>query len=81
MQHSAHDIFVANVLSLLEQQGITQAELARRMRCSRPYVSQIISQRTDPGLRVVDRLAQALGVEVECLFMTTARTKKFLALN
>lgn len=75
---TTHDLFIANLQRIMEATHITQAELARRMQCSRPYVSQIISQRTDPGLSVVDRVARALDVNPCLLFEVSSEIQKIL---
>ena len=57
---------------LLRQQGITHAELARRLGVSRPAVSRMLSPSYDghsvPSLR---RIADALGLELKIDFSPT----------
>ena len=52
-----------------EEKGWTQAELARRARVSQPYLSQIEAgtRGKSPGIRIMQRLAKALGVPVTAL--------------
>lgn len=53
-----------------ESLGISQEELAFRASLDRTYVSGIERGRRNPSLRIVGRLAAALGVPVEELFRT-----------
>lgn len=41
--------------------GITQNDLAIRLGCSQPYVSELLSSRYTPGIGVVARVAESLG--------------------
>lgn len=59
--------FRLNVIRLLEKQGITRSQLARRIGCSPSFVSQILNGDHEPGLRVVEKFAAALGVRPETL--------------
>ena len=52
---------------LREQRGITQEQLSKRARLSRVYVALIETNRSDPRLSVVLRLAKALRVKVGTL--------------
>lgn len=49
------------------QQGLTQAELARRMGVHRVYVTRIESGRVGISAATLVRLAEALGVSLEAL--------------
>lgn len=46
------------------RQGLSQEALARRSRVSRVYVNKLETQKQDPRLSVVVRLAKALKVKV-----------------
>ncbi len=46
---------------------ITQAELATAVRVSRPYIAAIEAGRANPSLEVVERIADALGLELQLL--------------
>lgn len=54
---------------LLQERGVTHAELARRLGVSRPAVSRLLNPNYDghsvPSLR---RIAEALGVQLEVTF-------------
>jgi len=47
--------------------GLTQADLARRAKVTRPYITMLEQWRRDPSLKVLRRLAKALGVPTALL--------------
>lgn len=50
---------------LREAQGMTQAELAKRAKVKRPYITMLeTGQRKAPSLAALRRIAKALGVPV-----------------
>lgn len=52
--------------TILREQGISQADLARRIDKSRSYVSQLMSGRVnEPSLSIAFKIADALGVTVQ----------------
>ncbi|QDT54601.1 helix-turn-helix protein [Caulifigura coniformis] len=55
--------FQTNVASLIAGLGWTQAELARQIGVSRSLVHTYMSGDSSPGLEVVQRFADALGVD------------------
>jgi transcriptional regulator with XRE-family HTH domain len=51
-----------------EQQGLSQAELAKRAKVAQGYISDLeASAKKNPGIAVLKRLAKALGVPVTAL--------------
>lgn len=55
----------AMVKRLRDSKGWTQAELAKRAKVSRPYITMLESgQRKSISVAVLERLAKALGVPV-----------------
>jgi putative transcriptional regulator len=50
--------------NLREKRGITQEQLAKRAGLSRVYIALIETERSDPRLSIVVRLAKALKVKV-----------------
>jgi len=51
-----------------EQQGLGQAELAKRAKVAQGYISDLESSvKKNPGIGVLKRLAKALGVPVTAL--------------
>jgi predicted transcriptional regulator len=45
--------------------GLSQTELARRMRTQQPVVSRLLSGAVDPQHSTEDRMAAALGMRIE----------------
>jgi transcriptional regulator with XRE-family HTH domain len=57
------------VRALRQERELTQAELAERAEVGMKYVGEIERGRTNPTVRLVWRLSQALGVEASDLFL------------
>jgi transcriptional regulator with XRE-family HTH domain len=55
--------FRDKVHQALEERGWSQSALAREMNVTRSVVSQYLSGRITPGLDVVEKFANALGVD------------------
>lgn len=53
--------------ALMENEGITKAELAQRLGKTRPYVSKLLYGRTNFTLETLDKIAEALNT---CLNLT-----------
>jgi len=54
--------------AMREARGLTQDELAKKAKLSKPYISQIENGvRKNPSLPTLERLAKALGVPVRDL--------------
>jgi len=54
--------------TLRHEKGMTQDEVARRAKVTKPYLSQLETRvRKNPSLPVLKRLAKALGVPVTAL--------------
>lgn len=62
MSSKLHEFFLINVRDAMREQGMTQLELSQRLGVSRPYVNQVLSGKWVPGLELVERIANALGV-------------------
>lgn len=56
-----------NVQARRRERGLSQEELAHRADMHQTYLSGIERGRRNPSVLVLDRLAQALGVDVEDL--------------
>lgn len=54
--------FIANVNAVLNDAGISRAELARRMGVSQPIPGQYLNAEISPGFQVVEKFAAALGL-------------------
>jgi lambda repressor-like predicted transcriptional regulator len=57
-------VFAANLARLLQEQNLSQAELARRVGVGPSAISMMLSRRCRPQRRTVEKIAQALGVDV-----------------
>lgn len=53
------------------EQGLTQAELARRAGITRPYLSDIENDKRQVRGELMIRIAMILGVKVEDIFLIT----------
>ena len=56
--------FTNAVARVMDETGVSQAELARRLGVSRARVSQLLQHKSSPTLRTVVEVATALGCEV-----------------
>lgn len=56
--------------------GLSQSELARRSKVSRPIISALESGRGNPSLRVLERLAKAIGCGVGDLLKPPGRLRR-----
>ncbi len=66
---------VAMAIRMLRNRaGLSQRQLAQRMRVPRTYVSKIENEKACPTLSSLERLAEALHVRVRDLLTTTGRT-------
>ena len=54
----------AKIRKLREAEGLSQANLAKRARLTRVYVTRLEGGRQDPSLSTINALARALGVPV-----------------
>ena len=55
--------FLRQILRRMKQLGISQTELARRMKVSRPYISKVLRQDVNFSFRTAARLANALKMD------------------
>jgi transcriptional regulator with XRE-family HTH domain len=61
-----------NIALLMADKGISQVELARRMNKGQSWVSQLLGKKRDTDSENMERLARALEVEVERLWLPDA---------
>jgi transcriptional regulator with XRE-family HTH domain len=59
--------FARRLKELRLQRGMTQAELAKRARVTTTYISKLESAGAAPGIDLVEKLAVALGAELNDL--------------
>lgn len=64
---SSSERLIENLRDRMNQMGVSQSELARRIDASPSYVNQILNQRQVPGLNAIDRIAEALETTAENL--------------
>ena len=67
------EILAINLRKLRQARGLSQEELAHRAEIDRTYISALERSVYAAGIDVVDRLAQALGVEAADLLTRPAR--------
>jgi transcriptional regulator with XRE-family HTH domain len=73
--HGASHLPVANAIRNLRlRAGLSQRQLAMRMRVPRTYVSKIENEKACPTLSSLERLAEALHVRVPDLLNPNGRT-------
>jgi len=66
------DLEIADaVRELRQRRHLSQSQLAQRMQVPRSYISKIENRRTNPSLISLERLADALNVDVSCLLRDT----------
>jgi transcriptional regulator with XRE-family HTH domain len=66
------EILAINLRKLRQARGLSQEELAHRAEIDRTYISALERSVYAAGIDVVDRLAQALGVEAADLLTRPA---------
>lgn len=60
-------IFIANVLRLLDERGLTRQELAKRTSISNSFISDLLRGRANPSLRIMESISNALAVPLPYL--------------
>jgi transcriptional regulator with XRE-family HTH domain len=64
------EILAANIKEYRRKRGITQSELAERSNISANFMGMIEQERKFPAPEVLDRIAEALGIDTSELFIT-----------
>jgi transcriptional regulator with XRE-family HTH domain len=64
----------ANLRRLRNAKGITQEELAERAGINRNYVGMIERETNSPTIKVLEKLARALGADPQAFFVEPGRT-------
>ena len=57
-------IITLQVLRSMEEQSVTQVELARRMGCSQQYISNLLKGSSNMTLETIARLENALNIDI-----------------
>ncbi len=68
--------FAANLRRLRNAKGISQEDLAYEADVNRTYLSKLEKGVSYPGLEIIAKLADALGVEPAVLLMRPEKTDK-----
>ena len=55
--------FLRRILLRMKELGVSQTELARRMKVSRPYVTKVLSRDVNFSFRTAAKLANALKMD------------------
>lgn len=69
------DTLNREIVKAMQEEGITNAELARRMNCSPPTCLLMVQNKRNLQLDTVERLAKALGRTVEIAFVKNGNKK------
>ena len=55
--------FLRRILRRMKQLGVSQTELAKRMKVSRPYITKVLRQDVNFSFRTAAKLARALQMD------------------
>ena len=55
--------FLRQILRRMKELGVSQTELARRMKVSRPYITKVLHQDVNFSFRTAAKLANALKMD------------------
>ena len=55
--------FLLRILHRMQELGVSQAELAKRMDVSRPYITKMLHQNVNITFRTAEKLANALRMD------------------
>ena len=55
--------FLRRILKRMKELGVSQTELARRMKVSRPYITKVLRQDVNFSFRTAAKLANALKMD------------------
>lgn len=67
------------IFELMEDNGITEAELARRLETSRAYVNKVLQGSTNFTIESLVKIGLALGCELKIEFQKSEITKQKLS--
>jgi len=56
-------VFLRRILRRMKDLGVSQSELAKRMKVSRPYVTKVLRQDVNFSFRTAAKLASALKMD------------------
>lgn len=64
-----NQILLRNVLRILEETGMSKAELAAKANISASFVSALTNQKANPSLRIMEAIASALRIPLPLLLV------------
>ncbi len=64
-------IFYTNVLKLLDERGMTKHDLAEQSGVSISFLSDLTNGKGNPSLKIMERIADALGTSLPMLLEAT----------
>jgi transcriptional regulator with XRE-family HTH domain len=73
-------IFFTNILRLLDERGMTKHELSERAGISISFLSDLTNGKANPSLKIMEAIADALGVPLTLLLESTDLDRHTLAL-
>ena len=75
--------FLRRILLRMKELGLSQTDLAKRMKVSRPYITKVLHQDVNFSFRTAAKLARALQMDFtpELHPVDDTRAKKVEALN
>ena len=76
MEQNLKQVFIARLIEAMESAEVTQAELARRIGCSREYVHYYVHGRMVPNFYRAYEIAKALDVDLFWLMGVDEADKK-----
>lgn len=71
-------VFFTNVLRFLSEQNITKNELAERAGISVSFLSDLTNGKANPSLKIMESIAEALGIALPALLEMTDLDKASL---
>jgi len=63
---------------LRQERGLTVEQLAQRSAFSKGFISQVENFRLSPSLKALNRIAEALGVELKTLFESESEKEQYV---
>ena len=60
--------FAERLRDVMKKKQITQKQLAERIHCTQPAISQMLNRKCRPQRKTLDKIAKALGVDVRSLW-------------
>lgn len=66
--HRKEKNMVTKITEIRKQQGITQTELAERLKIDRTHLNKVENGKVRPSTRLLERIAAELGVSVKDFF-------------